>query len=74
MLNLSIGVQTRKYIKTKLKLSFHRQNFLSCCLIYSLGIYFEILSSLKAQSKCAVTKAVKIVQPCKNKVVSRIKI
>ena len=47
-------MQTTKY-KTKLKRSFHRQNLLFCCLIRSLGIDFEILSSLKAQSKCAVT-------------------
>jgi hypothetical protein len=39
------GVQTTKY-KTKLKLSFHSQNVLSCCLICSLGIDFEISSYL----------------------------
>ena len=45
------GMQT-----TKLKLRFHRQNVLSCCLIRSMGIDFEFLEGTNCQGKCAVTK------------------
>ena len=69
MLNLS---RSAKYkIKTKLKLRFHRENVLSCCIICSLGVNCEFFEGTNYQSNWAVTKTVKIVQSCKNKEVSR---
>jgi hypothetical protein len=68
---LNFGQECKLQSINKLKLRFHRQNVLSCCLICSLGIDFEFLEGTNCQSKCAVTKRWKSCSLCKNKVDSR---